>query len=339
MSHHGNVYRSGDAPPSSTFYDQGKFGRLFQNLPAFSSDSPALRAALLKIGERNGVMDAKDDLTQAPQNLILQQPLLANNPDNPDLTAGMTFLGQFLDHDMTLDSLPLPVDSVDPNTIVNDRDQRLNLGQHRAGAFDPGKYRAAGAGLSAFRQEQRRRVQDLRQPAARHLKDANLIGGTKAVFHRAQDAELMTPLALKIKDGVHHMLHHARPGNLAVLGDMADQNDRHAALFGKGDQLMRGGAHLADRAGGGFDRIKPHGLDGIDDRQSGAFGVQRGQDVAQVGFRPQGHRRILQTQPLRALVDQRHARAVLLERDHLSARTDELRELDRFGAGRGAAQT
>lgn len=121
MSNHGNVYRSGDAPPSSTFYDQGKFGRLFQNLPAFSSDTPALRAALLKIGERNGLMDAKDDLTQAPQNLILQQPLLANNPDNPDLTAGMTFLGQFLDHDMTLDITSSLEQQVDPEMIQNFR--------------------------------------------------------------------------------------------------------------------------------------------------------------------------------------------------------------------------
>ena len=68
---------------------------------------------------------------------------------------------------------------------------------------------------------------------------------------------------------------------------------------------MRGGAHLADRAGGGFDRIKPHGLDGIDDRQAGAFGIQRRQNVAQVGFGPQGHRRIGQPQALGAHADLR----------------------------------
>ena len=48
-----------------------------------------------------------------------------NNPDG--VPAFFTYLGQFLDHDMTLDSLPLPVDVVDPNTFPNNRVQRLNL--------------------------------------------------------------------------------------------------------------------------------------------------------------------------------------------------------------------
>ena len=121
MAGHGNVYRSGDAPPSSKFYDQGKFGRLFPTLPPFSLDTPTLRAALMKIGERNGIMDAKDDLTQHPKDLILNATLFTNNPDNPDLTAGMTFLGQFLDHDMTLDITSSLAQQVDPEMIQNFR--------------------------------------------------------------------------------------------------------------------------------------------------------------------------------------------------------------------------
>lgn len=121
MTSHGNVYRSGDAPPSSKFFDQGKFGRMFPALPPFSLDSPTLRSSLLKIGELNGIMDAKDDLTQDPKNLILQAPLFVNNPDNPDMTAGMTFLGQFLDHDMTLDITSSLEQQVDPEMIQNFR--------------------------------------------------------------------------------------------------------------------------------------------------------------------------------------------------------------------------
>ncbi|MDP3522148.1 MAG: heme peroxidase family protein [Hydrogenophaga sp.] len=121
MASHGNVYRSGDAPPSSKFYEQGKFGRMFPALPAFSMDSPSLRAALLKIGERNGIMDAKDDLTQHPKDLIVSPPLSVNNTDNPDMTAGMTFLGQFLDHDMTLDITSTLEQQVDPEMIENFR--------------------------------------------------------------------------------------------------------------------------------------------------------------------------------------------------------------------------
>jgi Animal haem peroxidase len=121
MTAHGNVYRSGDAPPSSKFFDQGKFGRLFPALPPFSMDSPALRAQLLKLGERNGLMDARDELTQHPVQLIVTPALFANNPDNPDMTAGMTFLGQFLDHDMTLDITSSLEQQVDPEMIQNFR--------------------------------------------------------------------------------------------------------------------------------------------------------------------------------------------------------------------------
>ena len=103
MAAHGNIYRSGDNPPTSKFYDQGKFGRLFGNLPAFSLDTPSMRAQLRKLGALAGPMDAKDPLIKDPKELITNPALFVDNPDNPDMTAGMTFLGQFLDHDMTLD--------------------------------------------------------------------------------------------------------------------------------------------------------------------------------------------------------------------------------------------
>lgn len=118
---HGCVYRSGGTPPNSKFYDQGKFGRLFGNLPAFALDTPALRAALTKIGEINGIMDAKDDLTAQPSALIVDANHSKNNPDNPHMTAGMTFLGQFLDHDMTLDLASSFEQQVDPEMIENFR--------------------------------------------------------------------------------------------------------------------------------------------------------------------------------------------------------------------------
>ena len=46
---------------------------------------------------------------------------------------------------------------------------------------------------------------------------------------------------------------------------------------------------------------------------------------------------VREAEPARGLVDQRDARAVQLERDHLAARADLLGELDRLRAGRGAA--
>ncbi len=121
MAGHGKVYRSNDAPPSSRFYDQGKFGRMFASLPPFALDTPSLRSALKELGEQGGIMDAGDDLTAHPRDLITNPALSANNPDNPDMTAGMTFLGQFLDHDMTLDITSSLEKQVDPEMIENFR--------------------------------------------------------------------------------------------------------------------------------------------------------------------------------------------------------------------------
>lgn len=138
MAAHGNIYRSGDNPPTSKFYDQGKFGRLFGNLPPFSLDTPSVRSALKKLGAKDGIMDAKDPLTEHPAALVVNPALFVNNPDNPDQTAGMTFLGQFLDHDLTLDITSSLEQQVDPEMIQNFRVPTFGLdsvyGQGPAGS-------------------------------------------------------------------------------------------------------------------------------------------------------------------------------------------------------------
>lgn len=78
------------------------FGRLF-DLPPFAEDSPALQEALVDIGRPGGIMDANDDLSAGPIELITDAALSANNPDNTSHGAGMTFIGQFIDHDLTRD--------------------------------------------------------------------------------------------------------------------------------------------------------------------------------------------------------------------------------------------
>jgi hypothetical protein len=127
MAGHGNVYRSGDNPPNSTFYDQGKFGRIFGNLPPFAFDSPSVRAALKELGKLGGPMDPKDVLTAHPVDLILKPEKFVNNPDNPEMTAGMTFLGQFLDHDLTLDITSSLEQQIDPEQIRNFRSPVFEL--------------------------------------------------------------------------------------------------------------------------------------------------------------------------------------------------------------------
>ena len=112
--------------PQSTFYDQGRFGRMFPTLPPFAADTPQVRAALAELGKRRGMMDAKDNLTD-PIALIIDPKRRTRNPDNPAMSAGMTFVGQFLDHDMTFDPTSSLARAQDPESIRNFRIPALDL--------------------------------------------------------------------------------------------------------------------------------------------------------------------------------------------------------------------
>src|SRR5213595_2292174 len=122
---HGHA-QLGESTPQSVFYDQGRFGRLFPTLPPFAADTPLVRDALLELGAKGGPMDPADDLSD-PITLITDPAKSANNPDNPAITAGFTFLGQFLDHDMTFDPTSSLARRQDPESIRNFRIPALDL--------------------------------------------------------------------------------------------------------------------------------------------------------------------------------------------------------------------
>ncbi|HWH34882.1 MAG TPA: peroxidase family protein [Acidimicrobiales bacterium] len=102
------------------------FGRIFKDRP-FAEDSPQLQAALHEIARPGGMLDAGDDLSKGPAALILDPELRTNNPDNPTHTAGTTFVGQFLDHDMTFDTTSALGRPTDPRTTRNARTPTLDL--------------------------------------------------------------------------------------------------------------------------------------------------------------------------------------------------------------------
>jgi hypothetical protein len=56
---------AGQLTPRSTFYDRGRFGRLFPTLPPFAADTPLIRNALTELGAPGGPMDAGDDMSDA----------------------------------------------------------------------------------------------------------------------------------------------------------------------------------------------------------------------------------------------------------------------------------
>lgn len=115
---------------------QQMFGRLFPELLPYDAPSDTALDALTTLGT-----------TTAPGPLLDDGASAGNNPDA--VRAFFTYFGQFLDHDLTLDSLPLPVDSVDASTIPNDRDQRLNLDSVYGNRKkpDPALYEADGKRL------------------------------------------------------------------------------------------------------------------------------------------------------------------------------------------------
>jgi hypothetical protein len=112
------------APSSATF------GRMFPMLPPFAQDTPALRSALLAIGAPGGMLDAKDDLfgpNGGPVKLITDPNLSLTNRNNSNDTAGVTFVGQFIDHDLTFDATSKLGVKTDPNTSPNNRTPRFDL--------------------------------------------------------------------------------------------------------------------------------------------------------------------------------------------------------------------
>ena len=83
---------------------EGRFGAMFKNLNAFSPPD--------------------DLLTQLASTMI--DPT-GTQFDNPAIPSGFTFLGQFIDHDMTRDNTPLDQQQQDPHAVTNFRTPRFDL--------------------------------------------------------------------------------------------------------------------------------------------------------------------------------------------------------------------
>ena len=126
MSHHGALYAN-IIPYSSRYMDKGKFGRIFGNLPPFATRSTKVENALKDMGKKGGIMDAEDDLTKTAAELITDLDLQTDNPNHPVMGAGMTFLGQFIDHDMTFDPTSSLERQADPEFVANFRTPSLSL--------------------------------------------------------------------------------------------------------------------------------------------------------------------------------------------------------------------
>ena len=103
---------------------EGRFGTMFKQLPAFAPSDELLTNLAQTMVEDQTVPDGTHLNT------------------SPVLFAGFTFIGQFIDHDITLDTTPLNLQLADPDATVNFRTARYDLDSvYRGGPVnDPAFY-------------------------------------------------------------------------------------------------------------------------------------------------------------------------------------------------------
>ena len=133
-----------------------------------------------------------------------------------------------------------------------------------------------------------------RSPSSRISKMPDLAGGAEAVLDRGQDAQRMVPVAVKGQDGVDQVLDGPGPGQVAVLGDVADQDDGHPGGLGQPGQPVHTRPDLGQAPGRARELVVGDGLDGVDDHQGGLMAHDGGLDghhiVPGQGQQVLGHR-------------------------------------------------
>jgi Animal haem peroxidase len=99
--HHGQKPRGQDETSWSVAFE-GRFGRMFPGIPFFETDKQFLR-------------ELADEMQEE------------QSADNERIPAGFTYLGQFIDHDLTFDPSSSLQKFSDPDALVNFRSPRLDL--------------------------------------------------------------------------------------------------------------------------------------------------------------------------------------------------------------------
>ncbi|WP_270935132.1 peroxidase family protein [Falsiroseomonas oryzae] len=105
--HHGRTERHDIVPPLGTTAKAGRFGRMF---PELDTPLDVPDAALVELG-----LAMVDGARGRPSG------------DNENIPAGYTYLGQFVDHDITLDTTTLSEMAEDPTAVWNFRTPGLDL--------------------------------------------------------------------------------------------------------------------------------------------------------------------------------------------------------------------
>ena len=103
------------------------FTRMFPSLPPFAPQTDEVRERVKQLGAKDGLIDALDNLSDPIQSITNPGVFSPHNPDNPNMTAGVTFFGQFLDHDLTFDPRSALLQPSDPRRTTNFRTAAFDL--------------------------------------------------------------------------------------------------------------------------------------------------------------------------------------------------------------------
>lgn len=120
---HGGGIRGADVRRQSSLFE-GRFGRMFRELPAAIHP----KSALLKLGEAmTADAEGADDTPPKPKAALETAAHIQDDEENSGIDAGYTYLGQFIDHDITFDPASSLMQQNDPEGLVDFRTPRLDL--------------------------------------------------------------------------------------------------------------------------------------------------------------------------------------------------------------------
>jgi hypothetical protein len=98
---------------------EGRFGRLFRSLPPARFDEEDLKSLASAMVAQAETTPTSEDEDDDEENI--------GTPTNPGISVGFTYLGQFIDHDLTFDPASSLQKQDDPDALVDFRTPRFDL--------------------------------------------------------------------------------------------------------------------------------------------------------------------------------------------------------------------
>src|SRR5437660_6455430 len=133
VSSHGGSPPRGLAHLPRSSVDRGRYGRMFRELPPFAPHDATLKALADSMGPYPPAPMPPGPVPPPSAPQVAADPAPPPTPppiqpgENPDIPSGYTYLGQFVDHDITFDPTSVLERRNDPDALVDYRTPRFDL--------------------------------------------------------------------------------------------------------------------------------------------------------------------------------------------------------------------